>query len=152
MSTQETNPHPIPLTESEVLIRGFLTANPNLHAQLGSVEIMTDRYTNEEWNQQIQETVKHVMKEVESGERATKLYEGPSMRNGEEALRELAKTIDHTVLKLDATGPVIDGLCSEARTENFKVCQSLLGDSGEKVNTGSLGLLFGTILYATSIN
>jgi deoxyribose-phosphate aldolase len=44
------------------------------------------------------------------------------MRNGEEALKELAKTVDHTVLKLDATTTVIDGLCSEARTENFKVC------------------------------
>jgi deoxyribose-phosphate aldolase len=30
--------------------------------------------------------------------------------------------VDHTVLKLDATTTAIDGLCSEARTENFKVC------------------------------
>jgi deoxyribose-phosphate aldolase len=62
------------------------------------------------------------MKEVDSGERAKKVYEGPRMRNGEEALKELAKTVDHTVLKLDATTTAIDGLCSEARTENFKVC------------------------------
>ena len=62
------------------------------------------------------------MQEVDSGERAKKVYEGPRMRNGEEALRELAKTVDHTALKLDATSPVIDGLCSEARTEGFKVC------------------------------
>jgi deoxyribose-phosphate aldolase len=130
MSAQEnnTNPHPIPLTESEVLIHGFLAANPDLDASLGPIgvgEMMTDRYTNEEWNSQIQETIKHVMKEVDSGERTKKVYEGPRMRNGEEALRELAKTVDHTVLKLDATQSVIDGLCSEARTENFKVCAGL---------------------------
>jgi deoxyribose-phosphate aldolase len=126
MSTTTENPHPIPLTESEVLIRGFLAANPDLDSQLGPVEMMTDRYTNEEWNEQINETVRHVMKEVDSGERASKVYEGPRMRNGEEALLQLAKTVDHTVLKLDATSVAIDGLCSEARTENFKsVCVRL---------------------------
>ena len=82
---------------------------------------MTDRYTNEEWAAQIAETQKAVLKEVESGERAQKVYEGPKMRNGNEALKELAKTIDHTVLKLDATSAQIDSLCSEARTEEFKV-------------------------------
>jgi deoxyribose-phosphate aldolase len=34
----------------------------------------------------------------------------------------MAKTVDHTVLKLDATSAQIDSLCSEARTEDFKVC------------------------------
>jgi deoxyribose-phosphate aldolase len=88
--------------------------------------MMTDRYTNEEWKAQIDETVKNVMKEVDSGARARKVYEGPRMRNGDEALKELAKTVDHTVLKLDATTTMIDGLCSEARTENFKsVCVRL---------------------------
>ncbi|RMZ72192.1 deoxyribose-phosphate aldolase [Pyrenophora seminiperda CCB06] len=119
-----TNPHPIPLTESEVLIRGFLAANPDLDK--GPIDMMTDRYTNEEWKAQIEETVKHVLKEVDSGTRAKKVYEGPNMRNGEEALKQLAKTVDHTVLKLDATSTVIDGLCSEARTEGFKsVCVRL---------------------------
>ncbi|CAE7206868.1 hypothetical protein HRS9139_06103 [Pyrenophora teres f. teres] len=119
-----TNPHPIPLTESEVLIRGFLAANPDLDK--GPIEMMTDRYTNEEWKAQIDETIKNVLKEVDSGARAKKVYEGPSMRNGEEALKQLAKTVDHTVLKLDATSTVIDGLCSEARTEGFKsVCVRL---------------------------
>jgi deoxyribose-phosphate aldolase len=116
-----TNPHPIPLTESEVLIRGFLAANPDLSASLGPVEVMTDRYTNEEWAAQIQETEKAVMGEVNSGERANKLYQGPRMKDGKEALRQLAHTVDHTVLKLDATSVAIDGLCSEARTEEFKV-------------------------------
>lgn len=126
MSTPAENPHPIPLTESEVLIRGFLAANPALDAELGPIEIMTDRYTNEEWAAQIAETQKAVLKEVESGERAEKVYEGPKMRNGSEALKELAKTVDHTVLKLDATSAQIDSLCSEARTEDFKsVCVRL---------------------------
>lgn len=82
---------------------------------------MTDRYTNAEWAKQIKETERVVMGEVDSGERAKKVYEGPRMRNGEEALQQLAKTVDHTVLKLDASGKTIDGLCSEARTEQFKV-------------------------------
>lgn len=119
-----SDPHPIPLTESEVLIRGFLAANPDLDASLGPIEMMTDRYMNEEWAAQIQETEKCVMKEVESGERARKFYDGPKMRNGKEALRQLALTVDHTVLKLDATRKNIDDLCSEARTEGFKVCFS----------------------------
>ncbi|KAI8938037.1 hypothetical protein NX059_005709 [Plenodomus lindquistii] len=126
MATPSDAPHPIPLTESEVLIRGFLAANPDLDASLGPVEVMTDRYTNAEWDAQIKETVKHVLNEVESGERAAKVYPGPRMRNGEEALTELSKTVDHTVLKLDATSTAIDALCSEARTEKFKsVCVRL---------------------------
>lgn len=123
MATSAENPHPIPLTESEVLIRGFLAANPALDAELGPIELMTDRYTNEEWAAQIAQTQKAVLKEVESGERAQKVYDGPRMRNGNEALKELAKTVDHTVLKLDATSAQIDSLCSEARTEDFKVCR-----------------------------
>jgi deoxyribose-phosphate aldolase len=46
------------------------------------------------------------------------------MKDGKEALKQLALTVDHTVLKLDATSVAIDGLCSEARTESFKVCCS----------------------------
>jgi hypothetical protein len=30
------------------------------------------------------------------------------------------------LLKLEATGPQIDGLCAEARTEGFKVCGRFL--------------------------
>ncbi|KAI4617440.1 hypothetical protein J4E80_005643 [Alternaria sp. BMP 0032] len=122
-----TNPHPIPLTESEVLIRGFLAANPDLcDDKSNPIDIMTDRFTNQEWKTQIDQTIKNVLKEVESGERARKVYEGPRMRNGEEALKQLARTVDHTVLKLDATTKTIDGLCGEARTENFKsVCVRL---------------------------
>jgi deoxyribose-phosphate aldolase len=115
------NPHPIPLTESEVFIRGFLAANPDLDSSLGPVAIMTDRYTDKEWAAQIEETERAVMKEVNSGARASKVYEGPKMKNGKEALKQLALTVDHTILKLDANSVAIDGLCSEARTEGFKV-------------------------------
>lgn len=34
----------------------------------------------------------------------------------------LAKTIDHTLLKLDATEAQIDALCEEAKREKFAVC------------------------------
>ena len=122
MSLTAENPQPVSSTESEVLISDFLAANPTLDSELGSIEIMTDRYSNEEWAEQIAETQKAVLEEVKSGERAKKVYEGPEMRNGNEALKKLAKTVDHTVLKLDATSAQIDSLCSEARTEDFKVC------------------------------
>ena len=123
MSLTAENPQPVSSTESEVLISDFLAANPTLDSELGSIEIMTDRYSNEEWAEQIAETQKAVLEEVKSGERAKKVYEGPEMRNGNEALKKLAKTVDHTVLKLDATSAQIDSLCSEARTEDFKVCE-----------------------------
>jgi deoxyribose-phosphate aldolase len=76
---------------------------------------MTDRYTNEEWKQQIEETQKRV--QVDKARK----YEVPKVGS-----RELAKTIDHTLLKLDAGREQIDALCSEARTEGFKVCGFLL--------------------------
>jgi deoxyribose-phosphate aldolase len=125
-------PHPIPLTESEVFIRGFLAANPDLDSSLGPVAIMTDRYTDQEWAAQIQETERAVMKEVDSGKRASKVYEGPKMKNGKEALKQLALTVDHTILKLDANSVAIDGLCSEARTEGFKVCFNLVFKTSER--------------------
>jgi deoxyribose-phosphate aldolase len=141
-----SDPHPIPLTESEVVIRGFLAANPDLD---GDVEVMTDRYTNEEWAAQIEETKSGVLKEVESGERAKKIYEGPRMRDGKEALRQLAATVDHTVLKLDATSTAIDGLCSEARTEGFKVssCLSVVAKEEEVESELNSGPSRGSHIY-----
>ena len=60
-----------------MLIRGFLAANPDLdNDEQAPIEMMTDRYTNAEWQAQINETTKHVLKEVESGVRAAKVYEG----------------------------------------------------------------------------
>jgi len=106
-------------TESEIYIRDFFAANPALDAELGDVEIMTDRYTNQEWAEQIKETQTKVLKEVEErekeGGRGWK-YDVPAVEGG-----GLAKTVDHTLLKLDATQAAIDALCSEGRVEGFKV-------------------------------
>ncbi|KAJ4358407.1 uncharacterized protein N0V89_002989 [Didymosphaeria variabile] len=111
-------------TESEIYIREFLSANPALDKELGEVEVMTDRYTNEEWTKQIAETQRKVLAEVKDrrkeGGRGWK-YDAPKA-----ASTELAKTVDHTVLKLDAKEAQIDALCAEARVENFKsVCVRL---------------------------
>lgn len=97
-------------TESEILVREFLAANPHLDKELGEVEKMTDRYTNEEWAQQIKQTQKKVVVDRE------RKYEVPKVGS-----KEFAETVDHTLLKLDATTAQIDALCSEARTEGFKV-------------------------------
>ena len=35
-----------------------------------------------------------------------------------------AKTIDHTLLKLEASGEQVDTLCEEAKRHGFKVCIS----------------------------
>ncbi|KAF2488906.1 aldolase, partial [Lophium mytilinum] len=75
---------------------------------------MTDRYTNAEWAVQIAETQKNVVAKLEP--RAA-----PKLDS-----RAFAQTIDHTLLKLDATTAQIDALCSEARIEGFKsVCVRL---------------------------
>jgi deoxyribose-phosphate aldolase len=111
-------------TESEIHIREFLSASPALDKELGEVEIMTGRYTNEEWAAQIAETQRKVLAEVrdrrKEGGRGWK-YEAPNA-----ASTDLAKTVDHTVLKLDTKEAQIDALCAEARVENFKsVCVRL---------------------------
>lgn len=37
-------------------------------------------------------------------------------------LESLAKTVDHTLLKLDATEAQIDAVCEEAKKDKFAVC------------------------------
>ncbi|OCK83795.1 aldolase [Lepidopterella palustris CBS 459.81] len=75
---------------------------------------MTDRYTNAEWASQIAETQKRVAV-------GNELREVPALGS-----KQFAETIDHTLLKLDATATQIDALCAEARTEGFKsVCVRL---------------------------
>lgn len=101
-------------TDSQVLIKDFLDSNPQLGSDLGEVQIMTDRYTNQEWARQIRETQKKVV--VNEGEQGARRYEAPAVGS-----KEFAETIDHTLLKLDATTKQIDALCAEARTEAFKV-------------------------------
>jgi deoxyribose-phosphate aldolase len=111
-------------TESETYIRDFLSANPSLDAELGDVEVMTDRYTNKEWAEQIQETQRKVLREVEEKGKEGGIgwkYDVPRIGR-DDGSGGLAKMIDHTVLKLDAKEAAIDALCSEARVEGFKVC------------------------------
>jgi hypothetical protein len=118
-ASASANANDAPPSESSILVREFLAANPQLSSsQLGNVEIMTGRFTNAEWAEQIEETTRGVLSEVGKAEKeGRRKYEVPKV--GE---LEFAKTIDHTLLKLDATAGQIDGLCAEARTEGFKVC------------------------------
>jgi deoxyribose-phosphate aldolase len=107
-------------TESELYIRDFLASNPDLHKELGEVKVdMTDRYTNQEWVEQIAETQRRVLSEVQ--DRAKKGGKGWKYDAPGAGTKELAKTVDHTLLKLDAKKEGIDSLCSEARIEGFKV-------------------------------
>jgi deoxyribose-phosphate aldolase len=71
---------------------------------------MTTRYTNEEWATFIIQ----VEKDVEVPD-----VDYPTPRLGSKAF---AKTIDHTLLKLDAKQPQFDAVCSEARVDGFAVC------------------------------
>ena len=84
---------------------------PSLNASVSSeLDAVTDRYTNAEWAAQIAETQKKVVV------RQDKAWPVPAAGS-----REFAQTIDHTLLKLDATAAQIDALCAEARQEGFKV-------------------------------
>ncbi|KAK3217292.1 hypothetical protein GRF29_1g2589963 [Pseudopithomyces chartarum] len=111
-------------TESETYIRDFFAANSPLDKELGEIDIMTGRYTNEEWAKQIAETQRKVLAEVQ--ERGSEGGRGWKYPAPKAASTEFAKTIDHTVLKLDTKEAQIDSLCAEARVANFKsVCVRL---------------------------
>ena len=71
---------------------------------------MTTRYTDEEWLDIIDQAEKNLPL-------TPVVYKAPNL--GSEAF---AKTIDHTLLKLDATKEQVDAICEEARMFNFKVC------------------------------
>ena len=68
---------------------------------------MTTRYTDEEWRTFITDT-----------ERNIRISDSPYPCPKPE---KLARTIDHTLLKLTATSSQIDALCAEARVANFAV-------------------------------
>jgi len=68
---------------------------------------MTTRYTDEEWVTFIEEVERDVVVAKEP-------YPYPKIGS-----REFAKTIDHTLLKLDAKSVQIDALCAEARVHEF---------------------------------
>ncbi|GAB7359595.1 hypothetical protein MBLNU230_g6779t2 [Neophaeotheca triangularis] len=68
---------------------------------------MTTRNTNPEWAALIAQTTQNLAL-------ASKPY--PTWRVGSSALN---KTVDHTLLKLEATGDAVDALCAEARVGGF---------------------------------
>lgn len=72
---------------------------------------MTTRYTLDEWLAIIAQTQRNLPNtRVE--------YKAPNL-----GTLEFAKSIDHTLLKIDATKEQIDKLCDEARRHDFKVWQ-----------------------------
>lgn len=77
-----------------------------------SAEEMTTRYTNEEWEGIIAETEKGLVIDEK------RKYALPEGGVGGEAF---TKTIDHTLLKLDAKSSQFDELCAEARVNRFAV-------------------------------
>lgn len=83
-----------------------LTANQ--HTAHSTVSMTTTRYTESEWRAMISE----VARELE-------VYEQDYCPDIDKI--DIARTIDHTLLKLDATPKQIDELCAEARVANFAV-------------------------------
>ena len=75
----------------------------------GNLKGMTARYTNAEWTR--------FLSEVEKGLKVSE-EPCPCPDVGSPAL---AKTIDHTLLKLDVRPIQFDELCSEARVDGFAV-------------------------------
>ena len=70
---------------------------------------MTLRYTNEEWEKFVQETEDGLVVKQER-------YSCPAIGS-----KAFMKTMDHTLLKLDARPPQFDTLCAEARVDSFAV-------------------------------
>ncbi|KAF2146231.1 uncharacterized protein K452DRAFT_324236 [Aplosporella prunicola CBS 121167] len=89
----------------------------------------TSRYTNAEWEALTLQT----QRAIAGAETKQQQHNGSNGSNGADVgvdapldMAALAKTIDHTLLKLEATLPQIDGLCDEARRERFAtVCVRL---------------------------
>ena len=78
-------------------------------ADFPTSSIMTTRYTDDEWETIIDEAEGNLPKTPVE-------YKAPTVGS-----EEFAKTIDHTILKLDATKEQVDAICEEARRFNFKV-------------------------------
>lgn len=71
---------------------------------------MTTRYTQDEWLAIFDRAGQNLPNTVVE-------HKAPSVGTA-----SFAKTIDHTLLKLEATGKQVDTLCEEAKRYNFKVC------------------------------
>ena len=78
---------------------------------------MTTRYTQDEWLA-IFDTAERSISDVHVD------YKAPSVGTA-----AFAKTIDHTLLKPEATEKQIATLCEEATRHNFKVCNLFIMDT-----------------------
>ncbi len=72
---------------------------------------MTTRYTQDEWLAIFDQAAQNLSSTPVE-------YKPPNLGSA-----AFAQTIDHTLLKLEATGEQVDALCEQARRHNFKVCQ-----------------------------
>lgn len=77
---------------------------------------MTTRYTNAEWTSIIAETEQKVLSSVSEEPRPCPPIDS----------RDFARTIDHTLLKIETTRIQIDALCAEARVAGFAVGTNFL--------------------------
>ena len=80
---------------------------------------MTLRYTNAEWAAIIEETINDLVVSHEP-------YPYPEIGS-----TAFMKTMDHTLLKLDAKSIQFDELCSEARVDSFAVCSNTCEKKGK---------------------
>ena len=78
-------------------------------AEFPTPSTMTTRYTDDEWETIIDRAEENLLETPVE-------YKAPTVGS-----EEFAKTIDHTILKLDATKEQVDAICEEARRFNFKV-------------------------------
>lgn len=77
---------------------------------------MTSRYTNEEWAAIVAQTARDLRSTPST-------YECPEVPSP-----AFFKTVDHTLLKLEARDVQFDELCAEARTDGFAVRRFLVAD------------------------
>ena len=70
----------------------------------------TTRYTQDEWLAVFDQAEQNLPSTLQE-------YKAPNVGTA-----AFARTIDHTLLKLEATEKQVDILCEEASRHNFKVC------------------------------
>lgn len=80
-----------------------------------------DPTTNEEWAQVISEAQQYIDQAKKADDPLLSSSKSQDDTNIKITEAELARTIDHTLLKLDATPDQITQLCKEAKYYNFAV-------------------------------
>lgn len=111
----EIKPEPGTKAADEEIAKSRASHLPPAFLERGEVfsaEEMTTRYTDEEWKSMIESTAKELVVDER------RKYPLPEGGVGGETF---TKTIDHTLLKLDAKSSQFDELCAEARVGRFAV-------------------------------